>query len=183
MARAGWFVAGLLVGVIVLAPLGAYLFVASGGLSMATTAQPLPLEETFAHAALRASVRNAAQVKNPLSPDEANLLGGVHVYRENCAQCHGLPGHQQTAIAQGEFPSPPQLFEPNQMVTDDPEGVTHWKVSHGIRLSGMPGFEKTLSDAQRWQVTLLLARANKLPPVVKSALSEGGFEANISASR
>jgi len=183
MARAGWFVAGLVIGAVILAPLGAYLFVKVGGLSMATTAKPLPLEETFASAALHASLDDAAKVQDPLALDQASLLGGVHVYRQDCAGCHGLPGYQKTAIAQGEFPAPPQLFEAKQMVTEDPEGVTYWKVSHGIRLSGMPGFEKALSDTQRCQVTRLLARADKLPPAVKSALTEGGFEANISASR
>jgi len=183
MARAGWFVAGLVIGAVVLAPLGAYLFVKLGGLSMATSAKPLPLEETFASAALRASLDDAAKVQDPLAMDEANLLGGVHVYRQDCAGCHGLPGYQKTAIAQGEFPAPPQLFEANHMVTDDPEGVTHWKVSNGIRLSGMPGFEKALSDTERWQVTMLLAHADKLPSAAKKALTEGAIEANVSASR
>ena len=183
MSRTGWFIVGLIVGVVVVAPLGAYLFIEFGGLSMATTAKPLPLEETFAHAALQASLGDAAKVKDPLSADEANLLAGVRLYRKNCDECHGLPGYPKTAIAQGEFPPPPQLFEANQMVTDDPQGVTYWKASHGIRLSGMPGFEKTLSDTERWQLTMLLAHADKLPPAVQKALTEGGIEANVSASR
>lgn len=57
------------------------------------------------------------------------------------------------------------------MVTDDPEGVTYWKVTHGIRLSGMPGFESTLSDSQRWQVTMLMAHADKVSPAVQAAFA------------
>lgn len=57
------------------------------------------------------------------------------------------------------------------MVTDDPEGVTYWKATHGIRLSGMPGFGATLSDTQRWQVTMLVAHADQLSPAVQAALS------------
>jgi mono/diheme cytochrome c family protein len=68
------------------------------------------------------------------------------------------------------FPKPPQLFTPDEMVTDDPEGVTFWVVTHGIRLSGMPGFGATLSETERWQVTLLVAHADKLPPAVQAAL-------------
>lgn len=183
MSRTIWFIVGLILGVVILAPLGAYVFVRAGGLSMKTTANPLPLEETFAKAALHASLGNAAQDKNPLPLDDSNLLAGARVYRQNCAVCHGLPSHQQSSVAEGEFPSPPQLFEPNQMVTDDPEGVTHWKVTNGIRLSGMPGFSKTLSETQRWQATMLVAHADKLPAPVKKALTEGGVEANLSASR
>jgi mono/diheme cytochrome c family protein len=50
-------------------------------------------------------------------------------------------------------------------VTDDPPGETYWKVANGIRLTGMPSFEKVLTDTEMWQVSLLLANADKpLPP-------------------
>jgi mono/diheme cytochrome c family protein len=96
------------------------------------------------------------------------MLAGANAYKEHCALCHGAPGQPRTAISKGMFPSPPQLFE-EDMVTDDPEGVTYWKVTHGIRLSGMPGFGNTLSDTQRWQVTMLVAHADKLSRAVQAA--------------
>jgi thiosulfate dehydrogenase len=49
-------------------------------------------------------------------------------------------------------------------------GVTYWKVKNGIRLTGMPGFEKALSDQQMWQVAALMASADKLPPDVLRGL-------------
>jgi len=51
--------------------------------------------------------------------------------------------------------------------TDDEPGETYWKIFNGIRLTGMPGFSKTLSETQcgRW---LLLANADKLPPAAKA---------------
>ncbi len=50
-------------------------------------------------------------------------------------------------------------------VSDDPPGETFWKVSNGIRLTGMPAFKNILSETQIWQVSLLLANADKpLPP-------------------
>ena len=55
------------------------------------------------------------------------------------------------------------------MVTDDPEGTTFWKISHGIRLSGMPRFD-TLPETTRWQVTMLLKHADRLPPAVQASL-------------
>jgi len=172
MSRTGWFMAGVLVAALVIVPLGAYLFVKLGGIAMATTARPLPLEKTFARTALRASMGDAAKVQNPLEPSEANLEAGAHVYMQQCAVCHGLPNQSETAIASGEFPPPPQLFQPRHMVTDDPQGTIHWKVAHGIRLSGMPGFGSTLSDAEQWQVTMLLAQADKLPAKAKAVLEQ-----------
>jgi mono/diheme cytochrome c family protein len=74
-------------------------------------------------------------------------------------------------LANAMFPHPPQLFEKDQMVTDDPPGITYWVITHGIRLSGMPGFDKALSETERWQVTMMLAHADKRSPQVQSVLS------------
>jgi thiosulfate dehydrogenase len=50
-------------------------------------------------------------------------------------------------------------------VSDDPVGETYWKVANGIRLTGMPSYKNILTDTQMWQVSLLLANADKpLPP-------------------
>ncbi len=156
---------------IVLAIGGVYLFVKSGGVSMETTAPLLPFEQTLAKMAIRASIGNAGAEKNPVPLNEANLLAGAQVFKENCAVCHSIPGGPRSNASKGMFPPPPQLFTTDEMVTDDPEGVTFWKVTHGIRLSGMPGFGATLSDIERWQVTMLVAHADKLSPAVQAALS------------
>ncbi len=174
MRRLGFFILGLIAGAAILAPAGAYLFVRFGGLPMATSGKPFPFEKTFAHAALHASIGSASNTPDPLPLTDANLLAGAQVYRQNCDMCHGLPAHPKPAIAKGEYPPPPQLFEPKEMVTDDPQGTTYWKVSNGIRLTGMPGFSDTLSSTERWQVSMLLTNADKLPPTVKAALTENG---------
>jgi mono/diheme cytochrome c family protein len=146
---------------------GGFYFVRSGKLSMATNAPPLPLEATVAQMAIRASIGEAKDQKNPLPLDDANLLAGAKVYKDHCAGCHGVPQSHST-IAKAMFPAPPQLLQGDDMVTDDPEGETYWKVTHGIRLSGMPSFAAILSDTERWQVTLLLAHADKLPGSVQA---------------
>jgi mono/diheme cytochrome c family protein len=59
-------------------------------------------------------------------------------------------------------------------VSDDPPGETYWKVSNGIRLSGMPSFKDLLTDNQMWQVSILLANADKpLPPAAIDLLQSG----------
>ena len=59
------------------------------------------------------------------------------------------------------FPKPAQLFT-GHGVTDDPPGETYWKTANGIRLTGMPAYKQTLSDQQMWQVSVMLANADKL---------------------
>jgi thiosulfate dehydrogenase len=168
-SRLGWFVLGIDAAVL-LAGAGAYAFLRAGGVSMATTAPPLPLEHAVARLALRASFRNSLALKNPRPLDDTNLVAGAQVYQRNCAVCHGAAGTAPTAVAKGMFPPPPQLFEARDMITEDPEGEIYWKVTHGIRLTGMPGFESTLSDTERWQLTMLMAHADKLPAAALAAL-------------
>jgi mono/diheme cytochrome c family protein len=106
----------------------------------------------------------------PIPWDETNLTAGAQIYKQNCAVCHGLPAQDQTAIAKGMFPKPPKLLE-GTGVTDDPPQESYWKVENGIRLTGMPGFHDALSAQQMWQVSVMLANANKLPQSAKDVLS------------
>ena len=76
----------------------------------------------------------------------------------------------QTAIATGLYPRPPKLLE-GKGVTDDEPGESYWKVAHGIRLTGMPGFGKSLSEMEMWQVSFLVAQADKPPKAVSDDLS------------
>ena len=105
----------------------------------------------------------------PLQADEATLTAGAEVYGDQCAVCHGFYGKPST-LGANMYPKAPQLWVQHKGssvvgVSDDPPGETYWKVSNGIRLTGMPQFKGTLTDTEVWQVTLLLANADKqLPP-------------------
>lgn len=102
--------------------------------------------------------------------DDANLHAGAKIYSVHCAVCHGFPNQPPTAIAKGLFPRPPQLLPPKKGVTDDPVGETFWKVKNGIRLTGMPGFESSLSEPEMWQVSLFLLKADHLPSGVLESI-------------
>jgi thiosulfate dehydrogenase len=162
------FIAGMLLGLLVV-PFGAYLYFTGGSAPVATTDSDMPFETFFAHKALSARIAKDMPKNVPLQANEANYLAGAEVYKQHCAVCHGLPLAPKTAIATGMYPRPPQLFQ-GKGVTDDEPGESYWKVFNGIRLTGMPGFSKSLSETQMWQVALLLANADKLPTSAKAAL-------------
>lgn len=162
------FVVGLVLGLIAV-PVMVYFYFASGNAPVSTSAPPMPFEKMLAGMALHARMDKEMPRSAPISADEAAYTAGAQVYKDHCAVCHGLPGQAQTAIAKGMFPKPPMLLE-GTGVTDDPAGETYWKVAGGIRMSGMPGFEKSLSTMQMWQVSLLLANADKLPKAVRDEL-------------
>lgn len=164
------FLIGLIVGLLVLPVIG-FCYLELGYAPVATSAPPMPFERHFAQAALRARLAKEMPKKGPFAVTEASFLAGAHIYREQCAVCHGLPGRERTGVAKGMFPPPPHMFE-GHGVTDDPAGETYWKVKNGIRLTGMPGFAKSLSEEQMWQVSELLATADKLPESVLNDLKE-----------
>jgi mono/diheme cytochrome c family protein len=150
---------------------GVFVVVTTGSLPVATSSAPLPFEKTIASMALNARVKKEMPKTVPIQANDENLIAGARLYNDNCAVCHGLPGQPQTAVAKGMFPEPPEMFK-KKGVTDDPPGETYWKVANGIRLTGMPGFKGELSDTQLWQVSLLLANADKISQAVKDVLAQ-----------
>ena len=164
-------VIGFILGVLALVAC-VYLYFATGRAPVAMSDPDMPFEKMLAHKALHARIDSEKPQDSPVPADEANFLAGAEVYRKNCAVCHGLPNQPPTPIAQGLRPKPPQLFH-GTGVTDDPAWETHWKATNGIRMTGMPGFKGQLSDTQLWQVSQLLANADKIPDSVKTALASG----------
>lgn len=162
------FLFGLVIGII-LVPALVFAYFLSGSAPVATSAPPLPFERMLAGDALHARIAKEKPTTPPIAANDANYLAGAEVYRNDCAVCHGTPATEQTPIAKGMFPKPPHLFR-GKGVTDDEPGETYWKVANGIRLTGMPGFKQTLSETQMWQVSLLLANADKLSDSAKRAL-------------
>jgi len=164
------FILGV-VAAFVIAFVGVFFYFDLGLAPVATADKPMPMETYFAKKALHARINKEAPKRDVSGFTTADLVTGAKVYHSDCAFCHGLPNGTKSAAADGMFPPPPQLFSPHGMVADDPAGVTYWKVKNGIRLTGMPGFHASLSEQQTWDVTALLARADKLPPEVTSALA------------
>jgi thiosulfate dehydrogenase len=162
------FIAGLILGLL-LFPFGAYLYFTGGSAPVATTDSDMPFETFFAQKALSARIEKDMPKTVPIQPTDANYLAAADLYKQHCAVCHGLPLVAKTAIATGMYPRPPQLFQ-GKGVTDDEPGETYWKVFNGIRLTGMPGFSKSLSETQMWQISLLLHDADKLPASAKALL-------------
>ncbi len=162
------FVAGLVFGLI-LVPVLVYFYFTSGMAPVATTDPDMPFETFFARKAQNVRIDKDMPKKVPIQPSDENYLAAAELYKQHCAVCHGLPLSPKTAIATGMYPHPPQLFQ-GKGVTDDQPGETYWKIFNGFRLTGMPGFSKSLSETQMWQLALLLANADKLPPSAKAAL-------------
>ncbi len=163
------FVAGIVAAIIV-ALVGGYIILRSGLIPANADAKPGRLETWAAGTSLRATLsRDAPQGPNPVATSDDNLIAGVELYGQHCAICHGTAKGDASAspVAKGEYPRPPQLATDG--VEDDPEGVSVWKITHGIRWTGMPAWKSSLSDQQIWTLALFLKHMNKLPPAAERA--------------
>jgi thiosulfate dehydrogenase len=162
------FLLGILIGILLLVG-SVYLYFSSGHAPVATSAPAMPLERKLAKTALHAYLDKLPHPQPQVPADEANLIAGARVYKEQCAVCHGLPGEPKSAVSQGMFPAPPQLFH-GVGVTDDEPWESYWKVENGIRMSGMPGFKSQLTETQIWQVAMLVKSADKITDPVRKEL-------------
>jgi thiosulfate dehydrogenase len=159
---------GIVLG-IALVPVALLTWLYFGKVPVAVADPPLPHERLITSVPLNARIARELIKVPPIQADEGNLVAGAQIYRDNCAACHGFHG-KPSQIGAHMFPPAPSLWEKHHNsnvvgVSDDTPGETYWKVANGIRLTGMPSFQPILSDTEMWQVSLLLANADKpLPP-------------------
>ena len=167
---------GVLLGIL-LVPVALLVWLRFGSLPVAVADPPFFQERLLTGIPLNARI-NREMVKNPvIQADEGNLVAGARIYGENCAVCHGSQG-KPSVVGKHMFPAAPPLWEMHHHgsetmmgVTDDPPGETYWKVANGNRLTGMPSYKGVLTDSEIWQVSLLLANADKpLPPAAVEIL-------------
>ncbi len=157
------FLLGVVLGLLVL-PLCALVYLHMGHPPVAVADSAFPFEKQIVRVPLQARIDNEMPKSAPIEASATNLTAGAQIYREQCAACHGLYG-RPSAYATHMYPHAPQLWAPHRNgvigVNDDPVGETWWKVTNGIRLTGMPAFNKVLNETQVWQVTVLLKSAGQ----------------------
>ncbi|HWB32406.1 MAG TPA: cytochrome c [Acidobacteriaceae bacterium] len=156
------FIVGLLV-----CPLVLFLYLSFGHLPVAVGDKPFPFENRIVKVPLAARIHREMPSTPPISATADNLNAGAQIYEDKCEFCHGTADSESSA-GRSMFPSAPRLWLKRKNgvvgVSDDPVGETYWKVKNGIRLTGMPAYNKMLSDTEIWQVSLLLSVADKPLP-------------------
>lgn len=168
------FLFGIVVGILLL-PAAAWYWFGHGHPPVAVADNPLPFERQVTGVPLHARIDKEMPATSPVPANEATFLAGAKIYRDQCAFCHGVYGNP-SQVGKHMFPDAPPLWQKHAGedvvgVSDDPPGETYWKVSNGIRLTGMPAYNQVLSVTEMWQVSQLLANADKpLPPAAVDLL-------------
>ena len=165
---------GIVIGILLI-PAGVWAWVTYGHPPVAAADAPLPFERLITQVPLNSRIDRELPKTIPVEANEATFVAGAHIYRQQCAFCHGVSG-SPSMVGKHMFPDAPPLWEKHHNgevvgVSDDPPGETYWKVANGIRLTGMPAYDKVLTETEMWQVSLLLANADKpLPPAALALL-------------
>jgi len=163
----GKILLGIIIALLILI-LGGLGFATLGFFPTSANVEPPHWERHLAMSAVDASMeRHAPRVTNPLMPTDDNLKDGIKLYTMNCALCHGGLDHKPSTFSSSFYPPPPNLVSDPP---DDPEWHIFYTIRTGVRYTGMPAWDKTLTNDDMWKITMFLSHMDKLPPTVQDYL-------------
>jgi len=142
-----------LLGLLVLSGVGTGAFIWSGAYNIAADDPHWPLTEHLMETVRERSVATRASgIAVPELDDESLIRAGAGNYDAMCVGCHLQPGVERTELSNGLFPSPPNL---SRKRVADP-AAAFWIINHGIKMSGMPAWGKSMDDESIWGMVALL---------------------------
>jgi mono/diheme cytochrome c family protein len=145
------------IGVVLSAALGAALFVESGFYNIGADDH-----HTKVVLALITQLRDRSietrlgEIKPQLTATPAMIKSGAEHYAVLCVGCHLAPGVAKSDLRAGLYPHPPSLAQEDIQESRR----AFWIIKHGIKMSAMPAWSKTLDDAAIWDV---VAFVRKMP--------------------
>lgn len=160
MPKLRWFLMGAFAMLVVLG-IGALAFVYSGLYDMGADRPHLPATVALIDA-LRDRATEAAgrSIAVPDLDDPAKITEGAGHYAEMCTGCHLAPGKADSELRAGLYPQPPNLAEDG---IDNP-GEAFWIIKHGLKMSAMPAWGRTHTDAQIWALVAFVRQLPKMTP-------------------
>jgi mono/diheme cytochrome c family protein len=110
----------------------------------------------------------ARAIDPPNLEDPTRIGAGAEHYAALCVGCHLAPGVTKSELRAGLYPHPPNLAQED---TRDAQQA-FWTVKHGIKMSAMPAWGKTLDDAAIWDLVAFLRQMPSMTPETYQQLSK-----------
>jgi mono/diheme cytochrome c family protein len=152
--------------VLLVAGVGAWVW--SGSYEIGADRPHWPVTEQVVKVLRERSIQPQARLITPPGLDDpAMIRRGAEHYAAMCSSCHLTPAMRQTELRTGLYPQPPDLFEHG--IHDPAEAF--WKIKHGIKMSAMPAWGKSHSDAAMWDMVAFLRQLPKLNEAQFEALA------------
>jgi mono/diheme cytochrome c family protein len=111
----------------------------------------------------------ARALEVPRLDDPARIVAGAQNYAAHCVVCHLAPGVGRSDLRVGLYPHPPNLAQED--IHDAKKAF--WTVKHGIKMSAMPAWGKSLDDATIWDIVSFLDAMPAMSPEIYRQLSQG----------
>jgi mono/diheme cytochrome c family protein len=155
----------IIVAALVLLPLGAlgaFTFVKFGLYDVGAAAPHTRFTEWLTHETMIHSVkRHAKGIAAPAGSAPDQVAAGFCAYETHCVACHGAAAVGREQWVSGMEPAPPYLLDISQRFT---RPQLFWIVKNGIKMTGMPAWKNSMSDAEIWGVVAWLEEGPTLPP-------------------
>ena len=148
--------------------IGAAVFVGSGVYNIgADDHHTKPVLAIIEQLRNRSVAVRAHAISVPNLEDSRSIAAGAKQYAALCVGCHLAPGVTKSDIRAGLYPHPPNLAQ------EDLQSATRafWIVKHGIKMSAMPAWGKTLDDAAIWDLVAFVRRLPEMTPETYAQLS------------
>ena len=156
--------------ILVLLMLAGAVFVWSGSYNVAATAPHWDITHWFFGKVREQSIAARSQgIIIPPLIDPKLIHIGFKNYHAMCQFCHGAPGYSRTEIAQGLYPSPPELTNGN-VVKQRNNAKLYWVIKNGIKMTGMPAFGPTHSEDELQGIVAFVKSLPTLKPEEYNAL-------------
>ena len=111
----------------------------------------------------------AQDIEVPDLQDPLKVVAGADRYATLCLGCHLAPGVTTSDIRPGLYPHPPNLAQGK--ILDAQRAF--WVTKHGIKMSAMPAWGKTLSDAQIWEIIAFVRKMPDMSPATFRQILQG----------
>lgn len=102
----------------------------------------------------------SAAVATPDINNDISIRLGAGNYDAMCTGCHLGPGMEESELSLGLYPKPPSWREIGEV---DPREA-FWIIKHGIKMSGMPAWGKSMGDGHIWNIVAFLQKLPQLTP-------------------
>ncbi len=152
---------------VVVAAIGAALFVESGFYNIGADDHHTKMVLSLITALRDRSIETRSSkvaVPNDLQAT-TRVVSGAKRYDTLCAECHLAPGINKSSLTSGLYPHPPNLAQHEILEADE----TFWVIKHGIKMSAMPAWGKSLDDNSIWD---LVAFVRSLPTMTTESYQQ-----------
>jgi mono/diheme cytochrome c family protein len=102
----------------------------------------------------------AGRMKNPLPETDEVVSQGQQLFLESCALCHGAEGRGDTSIGRNMYPPAADMHSPHVQHWNEAE--LYWIIRNGVRLTGMPSWQSSISENDTWKLARFIHNLPRL---------------------